>query len=446
MSIKIDTKKLLGSVTLAADIALKNTQRYHSFAGMINIHVYHRVLRIEAYGGTASITVDINRSDGYEYEGMWNACIKAKELISAVKSFLFSEALEICIKDDALKLSPASDMYDYIKIPIQPYHLQRPESPEVYDQELTVDREYFIKGLKQVEHLPATEEKMLNYMCVSFESTNNTLKFIAGSGGCFGVIEYVGNNKVISSEDTRMIFPKTNISNIIRIFKKASCSTLDIKLSSGNPTENIPQQQIIETDDITVRIYGSEAFIRYPDVNRVTKHDYTYQIPTKVQDWKYVVEAIIASSHSFNGNIYNMKIITDLLHGHFEMQTNAQLHINRKVSFELETCVFDAGKNKNYKPWFCCNAYYLIEMVKKNKKKKIVIINFEDQAKLDGLSGKEKGERAKPVILKFPDEIDKNSVTEKSLVFFIVSDGWDDEDWRPEQESIESRAEILDIR
>ena len=45
----------------------------------------------------------------------------------------------------------------------------------------------------------------------------------------------------------------------------------------------------------------------------------------------------------------------------------------------------------------------------------------------------------------FPDEIDKNGVMEKSVVFFSMSTRWDDSYWFEEHEEIESKFDILDL-
>ncbi len=273
MEFIINTKTFSKYVTPAADIAMKDAIKDHLSAGMINISAYPKSLMIDAYGGSASITVKVGQSDGYQYGRMGNACVQAKELAEALKSFPPTEDLVVCIKDDRLALSPVSDKYNYIKIPRVSNLMEPPESPEEYDEEVTVNREYFVRGLQQIKYAPATDEIMFSYMCVLFESSNNTLKFSAGSGGRFAVVEYVGNNEFISSGDTKIIIPNTNVSNIIRVFKNDPSPTLDIKMSSGDPTENIPMQHVIASDNITVRIYGAETFTDYPVLTKILNYN-----------------------------------------------------------------------------------------------------------------------------------------------------------------------------
>jgi hypothetical protein len=450
MIFKINTKTFIKFITPAVDIATKNTLKDHSCEGLINLTACPKCLMLRAYvestfEGSASVCIKVNEADGYEYIDSGDVCIRAKELMSDLKSFPPSNDLEVRIKDGKLRLSPVSDRHNNVKIPLIYPIPERPERTDEYDQEVTVDREYFVKGLQQIQYAPTKEEKLHSYVCIVFESTYNTLKFSAGSGGHFAVVEYRGNDKVISSEETRMIFPKYNVPNIIRIFKKVTSPTISIRSTSRDPIDNIPMCLVIAADNITVCIYGLEHFTKYPDLNQVIEHEYTYQVTTKIEDWKYAAKAISGSRHSRRESVHNSKIVADMQHRHFDLQTNTHMQMNRRVPFESDTYVTDSTKEKSYKPWFCCNARYLIELPKKNKKKKVVIFNFEDQAELDGLSDKEKWKKAKPVLLKFPDEIDKNGVMEKSVVFFSISTKWDDSYWSEEHEEIESKFDILDL-
>ncbi len=444
MEFTINTKMFIKYVTPAADIALKNANKYHCCFGMIKITAYPKVLMIEAYGGTASITVKVRQSDGYKHGRTGEVCILAKELIDTLKSLESFDDLLVCVKDGKLKLLPESDIYNYNKIQIQTNSVVLPESSEEYDHELTVDREHFIKGLKQIQYAPASDERLFSYMCIVFESAGNSLKFTAGSGARFTAVEYIGNNKMLSSKDIKMIFPKTNISNVLRIFEKNTSLMLKIKESDGDITNNIHAQQVIESDNIIVRIYGAEYFTQYPNLSNIMSHNYTYQIPTKVQDWKYVAAAITASRHSLSEPLHNIKVMIDLQHGNLDVQVNSLMSINRRVQFELETCIADISNKKSYKPWFCCDANHIVEMVKKNKTQNTVIFNFEDQAKLDPIDA-DNPQKRKPVLLKFPNQLHKDGVTEKSFVLFSISLKWDDKYLSIDHDGVVSRFEILDL-
>ena len=116
MYFTINTKTFSKYVSLAADIAMKDGIKEHLSTGMIKISAYLNMVRLDAYNGNASITVKVDQSEGYEYGGLGDACVRAKELINALKSFPPSEDVIVCFRDGKLKLSPASDIYDYTKL------------------------------------------------------------------------------------------------------------------------------------------------------------------------------------------------------------------------------------------------------------------------------------------------------------------------------------------
>jgi len=444
MNFIIEANTFIKWVTLPVYIATKDVIKEHASTGMIKLSLYPKILEIEAYNGNASITVKFNQSEGYHYNGAGQVIVRAHELINALKSFPASENLTVSIKDHKLKLSQVLDIYDYTKMTIFTDQVQYPLPPEVYTQEAIVDRDYFVNGLKQIKYATAPDKLMHCYFCALFESNNNTLKFTAGSGARFAVVEYVGNDRFISSGKIRIIIPKRNIANIIRVFEKGASPTLNIKISSKSATENIPQQCVIEADNVILNVYGLEKFTWYPDTNKTAAYSMPFQIPTDIQDWKYATEALIASRYSRTEDVHNVKVMADIRQGLINLQANTFMKINKKIPFEPDKCVIETGKEKEYLPWFCCNAFYFIEMVKMNKKKKTVIVNFEDQSRLDEnhyLHPKPMG----IVLLRFPDEIDNNGVMEKSLVFFANSTKWDDKYLSRECEAIKSRYQILDL-
>jgi len=148
MQFNINTNKFIECVTPAADIALKNTTKDHCSEGLIEISAYPKALCLSAFGGSASIIVEVRQSDGYENGCTGNACIRAKELMSSLKSFPPSNDLEVRVKNGKLRLSTVSDRYNNVHIPLIYLIPEHPNRTEEYDQEVTVDREYFVKGLQ----------------------------------------------------------------------------------------------------------------------------------------------------------------------------------------------------------------------------------------------------------------------------------------------------------
>ncbi len=425
MKFRTNVGKFMRCIKPAADIALKNVKKDGSkepfhYAGMLTIEASPDALCVIAYGGTASITVTVDKADGYIPDGNGAVTVHASEVMDSLKSFLPTDNLIVSAQGEQVTLALESDPEIFIGLPALPDIIKCPPIPSKSDQESLVDRACFVKGLQTVAYAMAVEDKMFLYKCVLFESWKNRMRFTAGSGGRFACLNIDSDNRQISEDDTRILFPKTNVSNVIRIFKDSNQPDIRVRTVEQDLRNNIYEQIVLENGNITLTLYGTEELKKYPDVTSIINHDYSYRISTRMRDWKTVIEAIKATYHSHESKIHNTDVIADLLRGHFNVRTNTNMQISRKVGFEFGAYAADCSKDKHYKPWFCCNSVYLLEMVKKGHKDETVIFNFDDQAKLDEIP-EDKPKQMKPVLITYPKQINRDGTREKYSVFFTVS-------------------------
>ena len=57
-------------------------------------------------------------------------------------------------------------------------------------------------------------------------------------------------------------------------------------------------------------------------------------------------------------------------------------------------------------------------------KEDVIIVNFKDQSGIDNLDEKQAQKATKPTLIKFPEKINKDGVSEKFFMFFSVSTKW----------------------
>jgi len=245
------------------------------------------------------------------------------------------------------------------------------------------------------------------------------MRFTAGTGGRFETIDFASDSNPISSGKTKVIFPKYNVSNIIRIFKNVHQPTIKVKSADANPQKRIPDQVILENDKIVLALYGLEFFKKYPDISPILDHHYIYRIPTRMSDWKRAVEAIRATFHFHKEDVHNTEVTANLLHGYFHIHPLSKMKVSRKVDFELGSFLTCPQKERNSRPWFRCNSHFLFEMVKKGYRETTVILNFEDQSVLENTSD-DKPKQMRPVMYTFPAK-DKDGVRENRSAFFTIS-------------------------
>lgn len=429
MKFRVNTEVFLKAVKAAAVIATKNIKKcgdrnepFH-LANLVSLEASSKALCLKAYGGMASITYTITETEGYTFDKSGGITVLAKELQSALRSFPLEEQLYVSIDNDQLRIAPTSEKDNFISVPIiGQVAIQCPNTSKQNDQVTIVDREHFVKCLQKIKFAPAVKETMLCYMCVLFESWKNSFKFSSGTGGRFIVDQSEG--KSISTDKTKLIFPSNSLASIIDVLKHSDDKTIKIRSVAVDAINRIPEQIVMETNSVSLAIYGLEHFTKYPDMNKVFNYEYPYSVSTRAKDWKYAIEAIAASRHFNKNSIHNTKITADLLHGYFELETNTALKMNKKIPFESGVFVTDPNKDKSYKPWFQCNSDYLQEMVKIASKDDVVVINFKDQSGIETLDGKQAQKYMKPVLIHFPEKNHKDGVIEKFFMFFSISTKW----------------------
>ncbi len=428
MKLRVNAGELVRRIKPAADIALRHVKKNESnepfhYAGMLTIEASPHTLCIRAYGGTASIIVSIDETDGYVPDGNGAVSVRASEVMDCLKSFQPTDNLIVSAQGEQMTLALESDPDTFIGLPASHDLIKCPPISSTSEQESVVGRACFVKGMQAVAYAMAVEDKMFAYKCVLFESWKNTMSFTAGSGGRFARLAIDGDTHQISENETMILFPKPNVPNVIRIFKDSSKPTVRIRTIEQDPRNNICEQIVLEDGNITLALYGMETLSKYPKLTTIFNYAYSYRIPTRIRDWKPVVEAIKASYRYNESNIHNTEVVADLLHGHFDVRTNSKMQISRKVGFEFGAYVADCSKDKNHKPWFRCNSTYILEMVQKGYKDGTVVLNFDDQALLDNIPA-DKPKQMRPVLITYPSKTNKDGTREKFSVFFTVSTKW----------------------
>jgi len=269
MKFKINAGQFSRAIALAADIALKNIRkdkekRVFYYAEMLTIEASSKILSVRAYGGWASITVKVRDTEGYICENDGLITIEAKILVDALKSFSPMANLFVYEEDRHLEISLESDHKEPVKLPTIDVNVKYPRLPLIFDQETTVDRVCFVRGMKKVMYAMEKEEKSLTYMCTLFECWKNTMRFIAGTGARFAVFEISDCRHIISPDDYRIVIPCMNIGNVIRIFDKVDSSTIQIKTADDDPKNQVPEQLVLESETIVLALYGDQRQLFLP--------------------------------------------------------------------------------------------------------------------------------------------------------------------------------------
>lgn len=432
MKFRINTEQFKRAVAPAADVALKNLEKDRDrdrtafyCAYLLTIEASSNGLNIMAYVGCASITVKVGETEGYVCEEGGVITVKAKELLDALKSFSPTASISVCEDDYQLRLSSESDKKVAVELPTIDITIKCPRLPKTFVQKSAMDRVCFVKGMKKVMYAMATKDKypsymFSSYMCLLFESWRTKMRFTAGSGDRFARCEITDYPKAISSGELRILFPKRNVGNIVRVFNKLSDKTMQITVAEHDTQYGACEQIVLESDNVVLALYDFKDHTEYPDLSRILNHDYSYRISAPIINWKHAASAIAASEDS-----YRTRVSANLRHSYFDIKLSAEMQIREKVNFDLETYVADTSKPIDHMPWFCCYSGHLLETVKKGYKDGTVIVSFEDQTGVDDMpDGKPK--QLRPIVLTCPERANKDGISEKFSVLFTASSGWEE--------------------
>ncbi len=433
MIFEVNKEEFIRAIKPAVEVASKNTLKDFKYENLLTIKAEKDKIVLFAFGGLVSLIAPISGSNfniDYNCEEEGSVTIYADDLMTFMQSLPKDyDKVKISLDSNQLKIVSASQKNSEKKrnsvrtMPIVSEIVRAPNLGKVFEQDVQIDREVFVKGMDGVIFAPAFEEKMYSYMCMLFEAKieedEQVIRFSAGTGGRFAIKDISGKHIIKNNQEAKIIFPKDSLNMISKLLSDASSPQVSVKSIKVNQKDDIAEHIMIEFDDMSLCIFGIEHFTGYPDLTKIIAYKYSNRVYSNLEDWKSIVKTIEGTKHRWNENIHNTEVVLDVGENVFE--------ITPKTSHASPTFVdmvdIDNCHVKGEKIWFRCNSDYIREMVIQGGNKGKVQLNFESQALLEGLSDeKEKQKTMKPVLVKFPTHVDEaKDISDKFYMFFSVS-------------------------
>jgi len=434
MIFEVNRKAFLRALAPVVEVAGTNVIKDFKYEKLVTLEATQGELILTAFGGAVSILAPISGSnfDSLEYtcskEG--SITIYGEDLVTFLQSLSVYNNVKISTESNQLKVeSTTSSAKSAIRrMPTVDEVVSPPNRGKVFKQDVTVNREVFVKGIESVQFAPAFEEKMYSYMCMLFEAigtTDQELRFSAGSGGRFAVKSVKGKNIITNNQEANMIFPKDSLRVILKLLQNATSPVVSIRTVDADQQANIPDQIMIEFDGISVCIFGLEYFTNYPDLTKIINYKYSNRIYTNLEDWRDVSKTIEGTKHRWVENIHNTEVVLDNVEDSNDADKGTIIKVTPKTSnanpsfiniVDVENC-----STKGEKIWFRCNSDYIREIVSQGGKGGKIQLNFESQSILDDIPD-DKPKQMKPVLVKFSEDIDKpNNLVNNFYIFFTVS-------------------------
>ena len=435
MIFEVNRKTFLRALAPVVEVAGTNVIKDFKYEKLVTLEATQDELVLTAFGGAVSILAPISGSNfaplDYVCSEEGSITIYGEDLVTFLQSLSAYNNVKISIESNQLKVeSTTSSAKSAVRrMPTVDEVVSLPNNGKVFEQDVTINREVFVKGIESVQFAPAFEEKMYSYMCMLFEAigtTDQELRFSAGSGGRFAVKSVKGKNIITNNQEANMIFPKDSLRVILKLLQNATSPVVSIRTVDADQQGNIPDQIMIEFDGISVCIFGLEYFTNYPDLTKIINYKYSNRVYTNLDDWRDVSKTIEGTKHRWAENIHNTEIVFEEVEDSSnDADKGTIIKITPKTpsanpSFidivDVENCSM-----KGEKIWFRCNSDYIREMVSQGGKGGKIQFNFESQSILDEIPD-DKPKQMKPVLVKFSEDIDKpNDLVNNFYMFFTVS-------------------------
>jgi len=419
MRFTINTKNFLQALEQVAVIAAATENSHCDGFDQVHVSAKKKGLTLAAQSCFAAITTSLASTDDYFCDTVGSATVNARELVKHVASFIGSETIDVGLCSGVLTVSDSLDPENSSELLAVKNQMYVVPNPKDFEHSVTTDRALFVGGLRRVSFAMGNSDLQAHYMALFFEARKNTLRFVAGSGALFAVLDVQKQNVSNATQGTSIVFPRCGISPSIKVLNKCDSDLITIEYARASEEENTPAMILIRSGATTLFLFKIDTEGKCPDVNMFLKNRYPYQITTTLADWEQPVAAISANVSDGDG-IHNTIVTANLRKGYFTLTTNRQATVKRTVPFVLGTFEYDRAQNTDC-PWFCSNTVFVREFVKKGGKNDKVVMHFENQAQPEGHDSSTEGKRIKPILVAYPKVHKADGLVEQFHIFFIAS-------------------------
>ena len=432
MRFNVNVHNFMKAIEPAVMVSTKDVYKECDGPGAINIEAKPDEIMLSANGGYMGILNRVSNENhpylGYTCSNPGSATVDPTVLSEFLTSYPPAQHVTLSTTKERLNITWQTKIGgQYSRSPLCET-VQLFEMAQEFDEAITVDRKVFISGMNQVAFAVGRTFTQMGYTCRAFEAAKDTVRFAAGDGSRFAVVDFEGKGIVEVSRATQVIFPTEVIRNIVRILSKASSRDIKIKIGKA-PVDNENLRQIVIEVDSTVLVipdfgipdFGIPDFgipEKYVPVNKVIDYDYPYEISSKLADWKdpaAAVKALQRPANKWGRQIVYANIAADLTLGYFNLETEGRNTAHRIIPFSLTRFVTPADCRGKRFSRFRCSSAHIKEMVSLGAESNEIIIKFQDQ----GEERADPDNAMKPVLVEYPEKVSKATGAKKTVYLYL---------------------------
>lgn len=407
MKLRVKVKEFLEGLEPAFAVSAKGTVKDYPQAFMVTIRANKDRIHAIADGGRMSIDNEISNltCDDLKYscEKAGHFTVRAADLRATLLSFSLGEEIWVETRINAIPsvantptddesvqsgqeivLTLVSDAEQFQTIPClrDGYECRMPQGVTDFmetqkkDDAFQMRRLLFMHAANKVLFAQGYEEAKPHYLYWIIRASQKSVRFAAGSGQRFAVLDIEGPNMTNTKADRNLLIPNEQSAAIIDIISKATYNEEFINFYSD------AKHLVIECASFRAAINNYEANLSWPDENRFMERENSVVFTTKTSDWENIVRGMNATynedmkkTHDFHYAILDVNFEKNEI----VTKTEGAMKSNRKIP--ILNIKVDSKLEKENHIAISCISNYLAEAIKNVADSECIQIEMVDAKK-----------------------------------------------------------------
>lgn len=384
---KINVKGLLAGVEPAAIVASTSIKKDCQSANHVALDPTPECLYVNANGGRVSIRNPIpfetTYCTDYFFREGGSVTVRANDLVNVLGSFNPDEVLQVEVeegqkpdlpndaKDDEkaawamltgkeLRLIPQSDPDQYQTLPILGIPIAAQIVDGTPDQVVTLPRLAFTRAVNRILFARGDEEKREKFLYWKLHAEGQQARFIAGTGGMFGIDDIRGSNISDATEGIDLLIPNQPSDVVQKVFSDCSYPNVTIK-HFGN-------RVAFEAENLCLVCVGLNPNIVWPDENAILGRTNLYKFVVPVTELDLAVKGIVATNSDEakkRDPIHAVKLSFDVEKKLLSLFSDRS---TKKALRKVKLSGVWVSENQPSEVHFKCNVKFIAEAVKNAEK------------------------------------------------------------------------------
>lgn len=346
MSIKftIKVKGFREGIEPAILVATKGIDPDHENAALLTLVSDDKGITALADGGHAAISTELlaDLNDiGYVPGNSGTCTVKANDLSMTLQSFDANDSLLIEERNtsggsgrELVFTSLADpDRETYQTLPLLGRDIESSKIIKKFSEskKIKIRRDILVQSAKRLEFAHGWQNFRREFLHWMIELTNEQVRFIAGDGGVFAILDQSGSNLIETKNPDSLLVPNHATKPL-----NAALATQKDEFASFYPDD---RYLTVKCGQVHMIIYDLEPNVKWPNVDKILNRTSSIKVTTKAENWANAVKGLMATLSNFEelkpkGEYHLTAMTLNSKKPNIALSTDGLMKANRKVPIE----------------------------------------------------------------------------------------------------------------